>query len=136
VPLQNLRATLSLGTPSQRTILLPSIMVVMGFPRPSPSVPSPEALGVILAIDYGQKRLGLALSDENGVTSRPLPPGLGQTGGAILPACAIWRAKREFAASLWDCRCVWTALRAKCRRKRKGLPLASKRPWHSSGNDG
>jgi putative holliday junction resolvase len=27
--------------------------------------------GVILAIDYGQKRLGLALSDEFGVTSRP-----------------------------------------------------------------
>ena len=46
-------------------------MVVMGFPRPAPSVPGPEALGVILAIDYGQKRLGLALSDENGVTSRP-----------------------------------------------------------------
>jgi putative Holliday junction resolvase len=28
-------------------------------------------MGVILAIDYGQKRLGLALSDEHGVTSRP-----------------------------------------------------------------
>jgi putative Holliday junction resolvase len=28
-------------------------------------------VGVILAIDYGQKRLGLALSDEYGVTSRP-----------------------------------------------------------------
>jgi len=27
--------------------------------------------GVVLAIDYGQKRLGLALSDEHGVTSRP-----------------------------------------------------------------
>ena len=27
--------------------------------------------GVILAIDYGQKRLGLALSDEHGITSRP-----------------------------------------------------------------
>ena len=28
--------------------------------------------GVVLAIDYGKKRLGLALSDELGVTSRPL----------------------------------------------------------------
>jgi len=28
-------------------------------------------MGVILAIDYGQKRLGLALSDEHGVTSQP-----------------------------------------------------------------
>jgi putative Holliday junction resolvase len=28
-------------------------------------------MGVILAIDYGQRRLGLALSDEHGVTSRP-----------------------------------------------------------------
>jgi putative Holliday junction resolvase len=31
----------------------------------------PTARGVILAIDYGKKRLGLALSDERGVTSRP-----------------------------------------------------------------
>jgi putative Holliday junction resolvase len=31
----------------------------------------PTATGVILAIDYGLKRLGLALSDERGVTSRP-----------------------------------------------------------------
>ena len=28
-------------------------------------------MGVILAIDYGQKRYGLALSDESGLTSRP-----------------------------------------------------------------
>ena len=38
-------------------------------------VPSPheasDVTGVILAIDYGKKRLGLALSDEAGVTSRP-----------------------------------------------------------------
>ncbi len=31
-----------------------------------------EKIGVILAIDYGQKRLGLALSDARGVTSCPL----------------------------------------------------------------
>jgi len=31
----------------------------------------PPATGVILAIDYGKKRLGLALSDEFCVTSRP-----------------------------------------------------------------
>jgi putative Holliday junction resolvase len=31
----------------------------------------PVVPGVILAIDYGKKRLGLALSDEHGVTSRP-----------------------------------------------------------------
>jgi len=31
----------------------------------------PAVPGVILAIDYGKKRLGLALSDEHGVTSRP-----------------------------------------------------------------
>jgi putative holliday junction resolvase len=30
-----------------------------------------RSTGVILAIDYGKKRLGLALSDEFGVTSRP-----------------------------------------------------------------
>jgi putative holliday junction resolvase len=31
----------------------------------------PCSTGVILAIDYGKKRLGLALSDEFGITSRP-----------------------------------------------------------------
>ena len=31
----------------------------------------PGATGVILAIDYGQRRLGLALSDEHGITARP-----------------------------------------------------------------
>jgi putative pre-16S rRNA nuclease len=39
--------------------------------RVSPVVPGTAPVGVILAIDYGQKRLGLALSDEHGVTSRP-----------------------------------------------------------------
>src|SRR4030088_1169977 len=37
----------------------------------SPTVLSGTHAGVILAIDYGKKRLGLALSDEHGVTSRP-----------------------------------------------------------------
>jgi putative Holliday junction resolvase len=40
-------------------------------PRPSSAALTPPATGVILAIDYGKKRLGLALSDELGVTSRP-----------------------------------------------------------------
>src|SRR5882762_10002208 len=44
----------------------------MAFPlRASPFVVNSTPMGVILAIDYGQKRLGLALSDEHGVTSRP-----------------------------------------------------------------
>jgi putative Holliday junction resolvase len=34
--------------------------------------PSALRFGPVLAIDYGRKRLGLALSDELGVTSRPL----------------------------------------------------------------
>jgi putative holliday junction resolvase len=34
-------------------------------------VADPSTPGVILAIDYGKKRLGLALSDEFGITSRP-----------------------------------------------------------------
>jgi putative Holliday junction resolvase len=41
---------------------------------PLRALPSPTAsggTGVILAIDYGKKRLGLALSDELGITSRP-----------------------------------------------------------------
>src|SRR5258708_24085049 len=44
----------------------------MAFPlRASPMVLKSAPMGVILAIDYGKKRLGLALSDEYGVTSRP-----------------------------------------------------------------
>src|ERR1700737_1075388 len=39
--------------------------------RASPIVLNSARPGVILAIDYGQKRVGLALSDECGVTSRP-----------------------------------------------------------------
>jgi putative Holliday junction resolvase len=39
--------------------------------RVSPFVLDTAPVGVILAIDYGQKRLGLALSDGHGVTSRP-----------------------------------------------------------------
>lgn len=40
--------------------------------RVAPTAAASGVMGVILAIDYGQKRLGLALSDENGLTSRPL----------------------------------------------------------------
>jgi putative Holliday junction resolvase len=32
---------------------------------------NPRATGVILAIDYGRKRMGLAVSDAEGITSRP-----------------------------------------------------------------
>src|SRR5882762_6221200 len=39
--------------------------------RVSPFVLGTAPMGAILAIDYGQKRLGLALSVEHGVTSRP-----------------------------------------------------------------
>src|ERR1700730_238384 len=39
--------------------------------RASPLIVDSTTTGVILAIDYGQKRLGLALSDECGVTARP-----------------------------------------------------------------
>jgi putative holliday junction resolvase len=39
--------------------------------RVPPFVLGTTSVGVILAIDYGQKWMGLALSDEHGVTSRP-----------------------------------------------------------------
>lgn len=39
--------------------------------RASPPPDVFTAPGVVLAIDYGRKRLGLALSDELGVTTRP-----------------------------------------------------------------
>jgi putative holliday junction resolvase len=43
----------------------------MATPIRHSTLPSAPATGVILAVDYGQKRLGLALSDENRVVSRP-----------------------------------------------------------------
>lgn len=44
----------------------------MPTPAPTTVLTRPaEVPGVILAIDYGRKRLGLALSDESGVTTRP-----------------------------------------------------------------
>jgi putative Holliday junction resolvase len=39
--------------------------------RASPTAAPRWTSGVILAIDYGKKRLGLALSDEHGVTANP-----------------------------------------------------------------
>jgi putative Holliday junction resolvase len=43
----------------------------MATPLRHAPLPAAAGTGVILAIDYGQKRLGLALSDENRVASRP-----------------------------------------------------------------
>ena len=40
-------------------------------PRALPSLNTSGTTGVILAIDYGKKRFGLALSDELGITARP-----------------------------------------------------------------
>jgi putative Holliday junction resolvase len=53
-------------------VFLSSYNIVVAIPLRAPSlIAVPEARGVILAIDYGKKRLGLALSDEHGVTTRP-----------------------------------------------------------------
>jgi putative holliday junction resolvase len=40
-------------------------------PRAARPLLNSTSTGVIVAIDYGQKRLGLALSDEHGMVSRP-----------------------------------------------------------------
>ena len=42
------------------------------LPHASPGVSSNASRGAILAIDYGRRRLGLAVSDELGITVRPL----------------------------------------------------------------
>jgi len=58
--------------PGLRKVFLSSYNIAVAIPlRALSSAPSPGGTGVILAIDYGKKRLGLALSDEHGVTSRP-----------------------------------------------------------------
>jgi putative Holliday junction resolvase len=51
--------------PSRYNITVPTPLRALSLPA-DPSTP-----GVILAIDYGKKRLGLALSDEFGIASRP-----------------------------------------------------------------
>jgi putative holliday junction resolvase len=65
----------------------------------------PAIPGVILAIDYGKKRLGLALSDEFGITSRPF---------------ATWTRinRRRDLARLRE-----LVIKAKIRRIIVGLPL-------------
>lgn len=58
--------------PTLRKIFLSSYNIAVSIPLRALSVAAnPRTTGVILAIDYGKKRLGLALSDEFGVTSRP-----------------------------------------------------------------
>jgi putative Holliday junction resolvase len=55
-----------------RKVFLSSYNVAVATPLRASSLSAvPAVRGVILAIDYGRKRLGLALSDEHGVTSRP-----------------------------------------------------------------
>jgi putative Holliday junction resolvase len=57
--------------PSPRKVFLSSYNRAVAIPLRALSLAaSPRTTGVILAIDYGKKRLGLALSDELGVTSR------------------------------------------------------------------
>jgi putative holliday junction resolvase len=52
--------------------LLSSYNIGVATPLRASSLTAPPAItGVILAIDYGKKRLGLALSDEFCLTSRP-----------------------------------------------------------------
>jgi putative holliday junction resolvase len=55
-----------------RKPILSSYNVAVAIPLRALSLAaSPRITGVILAIDYGKKRLGLALSDEFAVSSRP-----------------------------------------------------------------
>ncbi|HWG59672.1 MAG TPA: Holliday junction resolvase RuvX [Candidatus Acidoferrales bacterium] len=46
--------------------------VRMDAQRPANELRESESHGRILAIDYGRKRIGLAVSDELGLTARPL----------------------------------------------------------------
>jgi putative Holliday junction resolvase len=58
--------------PGPSNVFLWSYNNLVAIPLRALSSPEhPGAKGVILAIDYGRKRLGLALSDVGGVTSRP-----------------------------------------------------------------
>ena len=45
----------------------------MASSQPNSSVPPEPAPARILAIDYGRRRIGLAVSDELGITAAPLP---------------------------------------------------------------
>src|ERR1700688_351877 len=58
--------------PGLRKVFFSSYNIAVAIPLRALSLAAnPQTTGVILAIDYGKKRLGLALSDEFGVTSRP-----------------------------------------------------------------
>jgi putative holliday junction resolvase len=56
----------------RRINLVPRYNNLVAIPLRSLSLAAePRTTGVIMAIDYGKKRLGLALSDAFGITSRP-----------------------------------------------------------------
>jgi putative Holliday junction resolvase len=58
--------------PGLRKVFFSSYNIAVAIPLRALSLAAnPRTTGVILAIDYGKKRLGLALSDEFCVTSRP-----------------------------------------------------------------
>jgi putative Holliday junction resolvase len=60
------------GLRGLRKVFLSSYNRAVAIPLRAQSLAAnPRTTGVILAIDYGRKRLGLALSDEFCVTSRP-----------------------------------------------------------------
>jgi putative Holliday junction resolvase len=40
-------------------------------PHPEPPIPAPDAPGRVLAIDYGERRIGLAVSDETRTVASP-----------------------------------------------------------------
>ena len=69
---REVRATVKPHYPGLRKPSLSSYNIAVAIPLRALSLTAvPAARGVILAIDYGKKRLGLALSDEHGATSRP-----------------------------------------------------------------
>jgi putative Holliday junction resolvase len=101
-------------------------------------------IGRVLAVDYGAKRTGLAVSDAMGITAQPLEairePGLDETLDAILAAVAERDVKTVVVGMPYlpdgregeQVKSVWVFLDALKRRLPAGVALAHQDERHTT----
>src|SRR5580700_6792263 len=85
----------------------------------------------ILAIDYGRKRIGLALSDELGITAQPLQTLIHKNRRDDVRRLRDICRAHGVARILVAIRCILPAKPGKWRMKRRGLRRGCAKNWGS-----
>src|SRR5580700_11103654 len=85
----------------------------------------------ILAIDYGRKRIGLALSDELGITAQPLQTLMHKNRRDDVRRLRDICRAHGVARILVAIRCILPAKPGKWRMKRRGLRRGCAKNWGS-----